>query len=307
MAHPSRDRLAGLSWAAVAILIWSGSLVMLRLGVTTTLNAYDLTMLRFGVAAMILAPVAWRLISRSNRVSRTKMAAMIALFGAPYVLLLSLALTTAPSAAAGALNPGVMAIASVCLGWVIFGDRIGVARLGGIAVTALGIVLFARAGGAVTLGHLILVGTGVMWAGYGLVVRRGRIPALTATAIVAVGSAVLYAPVYLVALPKQIGSAPAGDILLQAAFQGVLVSAVAIYAFNRSAELLGPVAGATLPALIPVVTLGIGVVLLDETAGAASLASTVLVAVGLALILVSPSLIGRRSCGPDEFGAKARI
>ena len=306
MAHPSRDRLAGLSWAAVAILIWSGSLVMLRLGVTTTLNAYDLTMLRFGVAAMILAPIAWRHHGGSNRVSRTEMAAMITLFGAPYVLLVSLALTTASSAAAGALNPGVMAIATVSLGWMIFGDRIGAARLGGIAVTALGIVLFACAGGAVTTGHLILVGTGVMWAGYGLVVRAGRIPALIATAIVAVGSAVLYTPVYLVALPKQIRSAPAGDILLQAAFQGVLVSAVAIYAFNRSAELLGPVAGATLPALIPVVTLGIAVVLLGETAGAASLVSTVLVAAGLALILAGPSLIGRRSHGPDEFGAKAR-
>lgn len=277
---------------------------MLRLGVTTTLNAYDLTMLRFGVAAMILAPVAWRHASMLNRVSRIKMAAIIALFGAPYVLLLSLALTTASSAAAGALNPGMMAIASVSLGWMIFGDRIGVARLGGLAVTALGIVVFTRAGGPVTTGHLILVGTGVMWAGYGLVVRRGRIPALTATAIVAAGSAVLYAPVYLLTLPKQIGSAPAGDILLQAAFQGVLVSAVAIYAFNRSAELLGPVAGATLPALIPVVTLGLGVALLGETAGAASLASAVLVAAGLALILVGPNLIGRHSRGPDEFGAK---
>ena len=41
------------------------------------------------------------------------------------------------------------------------------------------------------------------------------------------------------------------------AFQGVLVSVVAIYAFNRSADLLGPVAGAALPALIPVVTLGL--------------------------------------------------
>lgn len=305
MAHPSRYSLAGLSWAAVAILIWSGSLVMLRLGVTTTLNAYDLTMLRFGVAAVFLAPVVWRNNGGSDRLSTVRMAATIALFGAPYALLLSQALTTAPSAAAGALNPGIMAIASVSLGWMIFGDRIGVARLAGMAVTALGIVFFTRAGGAVTPGHLILVGTGLMWAGYGLVVRRGRIPALMATAIVAIGSAVLYAPVYLVALPKQIGSAPAGDILLQAVFQGVLVSVVAIYAFNRSAELLGPIAGASLPALIPVVTLGLGVVLLDETAGAASLASAVSVAVGLVLILIDPSFIGRRSRGPAGSGMKA--
>jgi len=54
----SRNTLQGLGWAVAAITIWSGSLVMLRLGVTTSLNAYDLTALRFGVAALILAPVA---------------------------------------------------------------------------------------------------------------------------------------------------------------------------------------------------------------------------------------------------------
>ena len=281
----------GLAWAAAAILIWSGSLVMLRLGVTTSLNAYDLTMLRFGVAGVVLLPVFWR--HGVGPAGPVAAGAMVVLFGAPYVLLISLALTTAPSAAAGALNPGVMAIASVLVGRAIFGDRIGGARSMGIAVTALGIALFTRAGGAIAKGHLILVGTGVMWAGYALTTRRTDVPALTATAIVAVGSAVFYLPIYLFALPKEVGTAPAADILLQAVFQGVLVSVVAIYAFNRSAELLGPVAGATLPALIPVATLGLGVLVLGEVAGPLSLGSAGLVAAGLALILVGPRVIGR--------------
>jgi drug/metabolite transporter (DMT)-like permease len=97
------------------------------------------------------------------------------------------------------------------------------------------------------------------------------------------------------------------DVLMQAGFQGVLVSVVAIYAFNRSAELLGPIAGATLPALIPVATLGLGVFVLGETAGACELASAILVTMGLALILVGKpamrwlskhsisSFIGKRS------------
>lgn len=286
MSIISRSILSGLGWAAVAITIWSGSLVMLRLGVTTSLNAYDLTMLRFGVAALILASVAVGRGLGANRPELTSIIAMVVMFGAPYVLLIALAMKTAPASAAGALNPGVMAIASVLLGRMIFGDRIGMARLTGLVVTTTGIVLFTRTGGAVTTGHVILIGTGIMWASYALIVRRAAIPALNATAIVAVGSAVLYLPVYLAALPKQILSAPMEDVLIQAGFQGVLVSVVAIYAFNRSAELLGPVAGATLPALIPVATLGLGVVVLGETAGAGEFASAILVTTGLALILV---------------------
>lgn len=286
MSNISRNILSGLGWAVVAITVWSGSLVMLRLGMTTSLNAYDLTVLRFGVAALILTPVALRRGAGTERLGLIGFIAMVVTFGAPYVLLIALAMKTAPAAAAGALNPGVMAIASVLLGRMILGDRIGSARFTGLAVTATGIVLFTRVGGAVTTGHLILIGTGVMWAGYSLIVRCAAVPALNATAIVAVGSAVFYLPIYLVALPKQILAAPLADVLVQAGFQGILVSVVAIYAFNRSAELLGPVAGATLPALIPVVTLGLGVVVLGETAGAGEFVSAILVTVGLALILV---------------------
>ncbi|MEP5761563.1 MAG: DMT family transporter [Litoreibacter sp.] len=280
------NTLSGLGWAVVAITVWSGSLVMLRLGVTTSLNAYDLTMLRFGVAALILAPVALRRGFGTDRLGLTSLVAMVVAFGAPYVMLITLAMKTAPAAAAGALNPGAMAIASVLLGRAIFGDRMGIARLTGLVVTATGIILFAWAGEAITTGHLILIGTGTMWASYALIVRRAAVPALNATAIVAVGSAVFYLPVYLATLPKLILAAPIADVLMQAGFQGVLVSVVAIYAFNRSAELLGPVAGATLPALIPVVTLGLGVVVLGETAGEGEFASAILVTMGLALILV---------------------
>lgn len=289
MSITLRNRLLGLGWAAVAIAVWSGSLIMLRLGVTTSLNAYDLTMLRFGVAALILAPVAIRGSTGPDGLGLTGGAAMVITFGAPYVLLISLALKTAPAAAAGALNPGVMAIVSVLLSRIMTGDRIEGLRFTGLVITAMGIVLFTCAGGRIAAGHLILVGTGIMWATYVLITRHAAVPALKATAIVATGSAVFYLPVYILVLPKQIFNAPLADVLVQAGFQGVLVSVVAIYAFNRSAELLGTVAGATLPALIPVVTLGLGVVALGETAGAGELFSAFLVTAGLVLILVGKS------------------
>jgi drug/metabolite transporter (DMT)-like permease len=289
MSFKLQKTLSGLGWAAVAITVWSGSLVMLRLGITTSLNAYDLTAMRFGVAALILAPVALRRGSGTDRAGLVSLVAMVVAFGAPYVLLISQAMYTAPASAAGALNPGCMAIASVLLGWTFFGDRIGVARFAGLLLTMAGIFLFARAGGAIATGHLILIGTGIMWAGYTLIVRRAAIPALNATAIVAAGSAVFYLPVYLVALPKQIFTAPLTDVLMQAGFQGVLVSVIAIYAFNRSAELLGAIAGATLPALIPVVTLGLGILILGESAGAGEAVSAGLVTLGLALILLGKS------------------
>ncbi len=148
MSIISRNTLSGLGWAIVAITVWSGSLVMLRLGVTTSLNAYDLTVLRFGVAAVILAPVALRRGTGTNRLGVVGLVAMVIAFGAPYVLLISLSMKTAPASVAGAINPGIMAVASVLMGRAIFGDRVGVARFTGLLLTVAGIILFTRAGGA---------------------------------------------------------------------------------------------------------------------------------------------------------------
>lgn len=282
-----KERVFGVVWAATAIAIWSGSLVMLRLGVTTSLNAYDLTALRVGVAALLLAPVICRRGFAMGRLGAGGVLAMVAGFGAPYILLISLGLQTAPASAAGSLNPGIMAIVSVLLGWSICGDKIGPVRIVGIVAILVGASYFAGLLGAETasIGHLILILTGVMWAGYALIVRRAGIPALHATAIVAVGSAVLYLPIYAVALPKQLPVAPVPDIVMQAVFQGVLVSVVAVFAFNRSAEQLGPIAGATLPALIPVVTLGLGAVVLGETVANMEVTSAILIGAGVALTL----------------------
>ncbi|WP_138467302.1 DMT family transporter [Poseidonocella sp. HB161398] len=283
--------LRGLAWAGLAILIWSGSLVMLRLGVTTGLGPADLAALRFGVAAVLLAPVLWR---RGGRWPGAWTAAgMVAGFGAPYVLLLSLAMRSAPAAAAGALNPGIMAIASVLLARVVPGRPLGWPGLAGIALTAAGLAAFLGAAGPLAPGHAILVATGLMWAGYAALVRWRQVPALEAAAVVATGSALVFLPLYPLLFPVRLGAVPPADLALQALVQGGLVGVVAVYAFNRSAELLGPVAGTSLPALIPVATLGLGQLLPGEPAGPATLAAAGLVTLGLALILAGPGLAAR--------------
>jgi len=293
----SRNVALGLFWASLAILIWSGSLVLLRVGVTTGLTAYDLTALRFGVAGALLLPVLIRKGAAADRPDLISVLLMIAMFGAPYVLLLSLAAKTAPAAAAGALNPGVMAIASVIMTRIIYHETLGAARLLGIALTALGAVGFLF-DGDVGFGHAILLATGIMWAGYAAIMRSRRVPALTATALVAVGSAVLYLPVYVLALPKQIADASLPVVLLQAGFQGVLVTTIAVYAFGRSAELLGTVAGASLPALIPVVTLGLEISMPGDTPHLGNIAGAGLVTFGVALILAGGKLAGVPSKRP---------
>lgn len=298
--------MPGLIWAAAAILIWSGSLILLRLGVTTGLTAYDLTALRFGVAAILLLPVLVRDGFLGDGPGLGGVLVMVALFGAPYVLLLALAVKTAPAAAAGALNPGVMALASVFMARVFHAQRISPVRLLGIVSTMSGIMVFVWAAGGLATGHFVLFVTGLMWAAFAAFVRVRRVPALRATALVAVGSAVLYLPVYVLALPIGIGHAKLADVLLQAVFQGVLVTTVAVYAFGRSTELLGAEVGTSLPALIPAVTLALDTFVIGETPRAWDVAAACLVTAGIALILLRGRPKIASGAGSDVAGQRCR-
>lgn len=282
------QRAAGLVWGAAAVLIWSGSLVLMRYGVTTSLTAYDVTALRFGVAAALIAPI---MLARAGRGAGAGWPSLgvclllCLLFGAPYIALVSAAMETASARAAGALNPGVMAIAAILGARLAFGDRLGRARAIGGALALAGLGLFVFSGEPIALGHGILAVTGVMWAAYALVMRAASAPAWRATAIVAIGSAVLYLPLYAALAPSRLATAPILDITLQAGFQGVLVSLVAVYAFSRSVELLGPVMGASLPALIPVVTAALGAAFLGDRPSGAELAAMLLLCWGIMMIL----------------------
>jgi drug/metabolite transporter (DMT)-like permease len=175
----------------------------------------------------------------------------------------------------------------VLLGIALFKDQASATRTVGIALIVLGMfgqVAWASAG--FTSGHLILGLTGIMWASYTVIIRKSGIAALHATALVAAGSALVYLPIYAFALPKRFFDAPVPDILLQAGFQGVLVSVLAVYAFSRSTELLGAVIGSTLPALIPLVTLLLGAIILGEPSRPNELAIALTIGAGVALILV---------------------
>ncbi len=287
MIQSHKHLALGAFWAAFSVLIWSGSLVLLRLGVTTNLNAYDLTAIRFGTAGALLAPVIVKRGVASVGLGVVALVSLIACFGAPYIALISQALKTASASAAGALNPGIMAVSVVLFGIALFKDQANVSRIAGIALIVLGVfgqVAWASTG--FTIGHLILAVTGMMWATYTVIIRKSEIAALHATALVAVGSALAYLPIYVFALPKRILHAPLPDILLQAGFQGVLVSVLAVYAFNRSTELLGALIGSTLPALIPLVTLVLGTVFLGEPLRPRELIIALVIGAGVALILI---------------------
>src|SRR5262245_4169644 len=108
-ARPDTLRfVSGAICGVAAVGIWAGWLVMMRLGVTTSLAASDLAALRFGVAGLILLPV---VVSRGLALDRLGWPGFLAVAiggGPPFALATGVGLTFAPAAHAGALGQGMI-------------------------------------------------------------------------------------------------------------------------------------------------------------------------------------------------------
>src|SRR5690348_14927408 len=121
---PDSDTLTdarGALCGVAAVSIWAGWMAVTRIGVTTTLNAWDIAALRFGLAGLVLLPVRWRRGLAFKTLGWLRLVLLVSGAGAPYALVAAQGLRFTSAADAGALIPGVMPLfvallASVCLG-----------------------------------------------------------------------------------------------------------------------------------------------------------------------------------------------
>ncbi|MGV2982020.1 EamA family transporter, partial [Camelimonas sp. ID_303_24] len=92
MASWRGTRLEGLLWAALSVAIFSGWFVVTRFSVTHELQVWDVTALRFGVGAVLLAPAVLRRGARLPMSAWGEGFLFALLWGAPFVLLVALGL-----------------------------------------------------------------------------------------------------------------------------------------------------------------------------------------------------------------------
>jgi drug/metabolite transporter (DMT)-like permease len=108
MQPATPNYLRGAVFGFAAASIWASWSAITRLAVTTSLDAWDIAALRFGVAGLLLSPVLVQRGLARDRLGWRGLAVIIAGLGAPYALVAAGGLRFAPAHDQGALNPGCM-------------------------------------------------------------------------------------------------------------------------------------------------------------------------------------------------------
>jgi drug/metabolite transporter (DMT)-like permease len=271
----------------VTVCIWAGFILVSRHGGKGTLTGWDVTALRFGVGALIALFCLPRI-----ALPPFKVIALFSLFGGiGYAVAVYAAFRLAPAAHAAVLLPGALPFETAIIAWLWLGQKPAGRQRGALLLVFVGIAATAadtfaegpRLSALQLSGDLLFLCGSSLWAVFTLLLRRYPVPPLTATVVTTLGSAVVFLPVWWFLLPSTLAQAPAGEIALQAAYQGILVVFVAMMLYTLAVRQLGAQTVALLMAVVPGLAAVAAVPVLGESLSLLTLAGLGAVTAGAAL------------------------
>jgi len=284
----SREVRVGLACAFSVLFIWAGFIVVSRFSAKGLLTPWDMAALRYGGAFLAALPIAAR--HGWPRLPVRHAAGIVATAALGFPLLAFSGFQFAPASHGGVMLPGMLPLQVAVLLWLVLGESWTRARVAALVLVIGGVALLARdtfgAHPGAWRGDLLLFSGSFCWAVYTLLVRRWRIPALTATLAIALYAAPVYVPIWLVMLPSGIGAAPRGEMLFQLVYQGALAVVLAGFLFTRALVVLGPTVLTAITAVVPALSALAAWPLLGEPLGAEGLAGVGLVTAAMLLGVV---------------------
>ncbi|MGV2098448.1 DMT family transporter [Rhizobium sp. 21-4511-3d] len=282
----SASLLPGYAGGTVTVLIWASWFLATRHSAATPLGSIDIGLIRYGIPALVLAPVWLKTGLLPKGLPLHLLVLMVAGAGAVFFLVTTLAIHSTPAASSGILLGGSMPLATALIGILLFGERPDITRKLGLAAIVGGVLILlieSLADASLPWTSFVMLPAGaVLWASYTHAFRRSGLTALQASALVAIWSFLVIAVLALV-FGTSLAQASAADLGLQVLSQGVLSGLVAMVAYGTAVKTLGGTQAAAFTALTPVLATIGGGMLLGEPVGMAEIAAAVITGIGVAL------------------------
>lgn len=282
-----RNLCTGLLAAAAAALVGSAWQLVSRHGVTTTLGPMELASMRYGIPALLLAPL-WfgkrRIAPGASRLARVL---LVAGGGLPFGLLVLAGAQWAPASHMGIFMAGSLPLFTAIGAWLHRGQKVNGLRLAGLCCIALGMALFAassfRGGSLDWRGDLLFLAAAMLWAVHSLAFAHCALTPWQGAAFVNGWSALLLLPVLAFTGAPRLLTAPWADVALQATAQGVVAGLLGLVVYMVAVARLGAARASLSAAAVPVLTTLGAACWMDEPVTGAVLLALALVVPGIVL------------------------
>lgn len=261
-------RTQGYLFVCITMCIWGGFTILSRLNLHWHVSAWDLVAMRFAIAFLILMPVL--LYKKDLAFLWHPRPVILALTGGlAYCLTVYTAFLHAPAAHAAIFLNGCIPLCTAVAAYLLFKqpfDKHTWLSLS-IMLSALALMSYLmlhEQASAFGLGDILFFLSAVWWGIFTVLLKQWKLSAWHSMASVAIWSALIYLPIYILFIPKHFQEAEPVHLLVQGVFHGVLVVIIATLTYVAAIERLGAFKTGSIVTLAPFIAAVIAVPLLNE-------------------------------------------
>ena len=261
-------RTQGYLFVCITMCIWGGFTILSRLNLHWHVSAWDLVAMRFAIAFIVLMPVL--VYNKDLAFLWHPRPIILALTGGlAYCLTVYTAFLHAPAAHAAIFLNGCIPLCTAVAAYLLFKqpfDKHTWLSLS-IMLSALALMSYLmlhEQASAFGIGDILFFLSAVWWGIFTVLLKQWKLSAWHSMASVAIWSALIYLPIYILFIPKHFQEAEPVHLLIQGVFHGVLVVIIATLTYVAAIERLGAFKTGSIVTLAPFIAAVIAVPLLNE-------------------------------------------
>ncbi|MEN8990875.1 DMT family transporter [Avibacterium paragallinarum] len=258
----------GYLYVFITMCIWGGFTLTARLSANWGISAWDITALRFALAFCILMPI---LIYKKDTAFLWKKEPFILamLGGVTYCLTAYSAFHYAPAAHAAIFLNGCIPLCTAIAAFLIFKQPLDKHTWISVvimvsAISLMSYLMYVETGVAFGLGDLLFFISAIWWGIFTVLLKQWKLSAWHAMAGVAIWSAVVFVPIYLLFFPKHWSEPEPLQLVGQVIFHGIFVVIIATLTYVEAIKRLGAFKAGSIVTLAPFIAAILAVPLLNE-------------------------------------------
>jgi drug/metabolite transporter (DMT)-like permease len=278
--------IAGYAAMVATVVVWAAYALSLRATGDASLTIADVGLIRFGVPALLLAPLLPRTLRALRHERPWVIAAMCCAGGLPFFLVAAMGGHLTSASMISLIVAGTVPVFVTAFDRLQTGRTVSARRRGALAAILTGVTVAAAAAASPShaVGVLVLLGGGLMWTVFTLALQRIGLSPASASLTVCLPSTALALALPLTGAASShllAGSAATGDAVTFLVVQGIGAGVLSTITYRIGVRALGSSAASAIGALTPVVTAVAAIPLLGEAITASAVVSGALIIAGV--------------------------
>lgn len=289
ISNSTNQKLIGVAFACISVLIWSIYFLSLRIGVLSSLSLENLALFRYAIPGILLLPIFIKSLKDYKKVPIIYLWGITVGSGLAFFLLSAYAMELTPVVYGSTLVPGTAPLFVSLIAVIIYKQKLSNIRKFGLIIIALGIVvMLAQSKSGNILNTDLLLGQGIfifcalLWAFFILSIRQAGLSPIKIAALAAFPNAVIII-IWMIFTQEQFAyvGLEIEEIITQMLVQGVLVGIISGMCFAAAISRIGAETSSAIGASTPAVATFIASITLNEQMNFTLLLAMFLIMVGV--------------------------